>query len=55
MEMGLHNDPTDIFERIISALDELGKEDIIFTFDFMKSRLLQEEPLTDMRMLKSYR
>jgi hypothetical protein len=50
MAMALLNGLPDRFDGLISALDALGNEDKIFTFEFVKSRLLQEEQRADMRM-----
>jgi hypothetical protein len=51
--MALLNGLPDRFNGLISALDALGNEDKIFTFELVKSRLLQEEQRTDMRMQTS--
>jgi hypothetical protein len=53
MPMALLNNLPDRFDGLISLLDVLGNEDKIFTFEFKKSRLLQEEQRTDMRMQTS--
>jgi hypothetical protein len=50
MAMALLNGRPDRFYGLIGALDALGNEDETFTFEFVKSRLLQEEQSTDMRM-----
>eukprot|EP00171_Calliarthron_tuberculosum_P023184 IDg23184t1 len=53
MAMALLNGLPDRFDSLISALDALGNEDKIFTFEFVKSRLLQEEQRADMRVQTS--
>eukprot|EP00171_Calliarthron_tuberculosum_P006086 IDg6086t1 len=53
MAMALLNGLPDRFDTLISALDALGNEDKIFTFEFIKSRLLQEEQRASMRMQTS--
>eukprot|EP00171_Calliarthron_tuberculosum_P021821 IDg21821t1 len=53
MAMALLNGLPDRFDSIISVMDALGKEDKIFTFEFVKSRLLQDEQRTDMRVQTS--
>ncbi len=40
------------FDNLISALDALGEDQNIFTLDFIKGRLLQEEQRTDIRIEK---
>ena len=40
------------YDSLIVALDALGNEDKIFTLDFVKSRLLQEETRANMRDLE---
>ena len=41
------------FESLIGALDALGNEDEMFSLDFVKSRLLQEEQRAEMKGNKS--
>jgi hypothetical protein len=53
MAMALLNGLPDRLDGLISALDALGNEDKIFTFEFVKSWLLQEEQRTDIRMQNS--
>jgi hypothetical protein len=53
MATALLNGLPDRFDGLISALDALGSEDKIFTLEFVKSRLLQEEQRIDMRMQTS--
>eukprot|EP00171_Calliarthron_tuberculosum_P022313 IDg22313t1 len=43
MAMALLNGLPERFDGLISALDALGNDDKIFTFDFVKSRCAQEE------------
>eukprot|EP00171_Calliarthron_tuberculosum_P003752 IDg3752t1 len=43
MAMALLNGLPERFDGLISALDALGNDDKIFTFDFIKSRCVQEE------------
>ena len=40
------------YDSLIVALDALGNEDRLFTLDFVKSRLLQEEQRSNMRELE---
>ena len=43
MAMALLNGLPDRFDSLISALDALGNDDKLFTFEFVKSRCVQEE------------
>ena len=49
MAMAVLNGLPSRFDGLIVALDALGNEDKIFTLDFVKSRLLQEEQRAGMR------
>ena len=51
MGMAVLNGLPPRYDSLIVALDALGNEDKIFTLDFVKSRLLQEEQRSNMRDL----
>ena len=49
MAMAVLNGLPARFESLIVALDALGSEDKMFSLDFVKSRLLQEEQRAEMK------
>lgn len=53
MAMAMLNGLPARFESLIVALDALGSEDKMFSLDFVKSRLLQEEQRADMKINSS--
>ena len=55
MAMAVLNGLPPRFDSLIVALDALGNEDKIFSLDFVKSRLLQEEQRADMREVEETR
>ena len=54
MDMDVMNSLLSKYDSLIVALDALGNEDRIFTLDFVKSRLLQEEQRFNMRGVDSF-
>ena len=55
MAMAVLNGLPPRFDSLIVALDALGNEDKIFTLEFVKSRLLQEEQRASMREVEDTR
>ena len=55
MAMAVLNGLPPHYDSLIVALDALGNEDRLFTLDFVKSRLLQEEQTANMRHSRNVR